>query len=313
MRVGISNIAEQAGAADNSDRPDSTTAFRFRESGQAAGGAMSGWGIWGSIGYSDFEGSPVFGTAITNFDGKLWNGLFGADVRLGERVILGAALGYEDQDTDTAYNGGNIEADGFTIAPYALVMLTDNISIDATIGYSNLENEQIRIDPADSAAGALVFLRGSFDSDRWFFGTNLNASFSQGPWVITGQIGYLKTQEEQDGYTETGGTSFRTVADREIDLSQGHVSGEVAYAGMSGWEPYARVGYYNDFSRDDGQGGGGLPGSNVRTDFDDDEFRVAAGVRFYGASFSGGLEFETETGRDDFETWGLLFSIRTDF
>ncbi len=87
---------------------------------------------------------------------------------------------------------------------------------------------------------------------------------------------------------------------------------DVGYS-FGSWEPYARAGYYHDFSRDDGQNVGGLPGASVRTDFDDNAWRVGAGLRYYGPSFSGSLELESEEGRDDFNSTSVIFSIRSDF
>ena len=49
------------------------------------------------------------------------------------------------------------------------------------------------------------------------------------------------------------------------------------------------------------------------TDFDDNAWRVGAGLRYYGPSFSGSLELESEEGRDDFNSTSVIFSIRSDF
>ena len=143
--------------------------------GKAAGEIVSGWGVWASGGYTSFEGDPVFGTAITRFDGDLYNGLVGADMTIGDRIVLGAALGYENSDTDTAFNGGTIEVDGFTVAPYALFIVNEYVSVDIAAGFSSLDSQQIRLDRLDSVPGTPVFVRGAFDSERWFASANVNA------------------------------------------------------------------------------------------------------------------------------------------
>ncbi len=303
----LRTTATQIAPARTSDtRDDERRASNgFRVEGRAAGEGIDGWGIWGSFGYSEFDGAPVFGTQITRFDTDLANGLIGADIRLGERIVLGTALGYEDSETQTAFNAGTIETDGFTIAPYALLVLTDWLSLDFAFGYTRLDNDQSRV---NTAVGGPTFLTSAFDSDRRFLSSNLTGTYATGNWLLGAQVGLLRTEEEQDGYTD----GARTILERELTLSQGHFSVDVGYS-FGSWEPYARAGYYHDFSRDDGQNVGGLPGASVRTDFDDNAWRVGAGLRYYGPSFSGSLELESEEGRDDFNSTSVIFSIRSDF
>jgi len=309
----LRTIVDQVTAAGREEREEEQQQALGRTfyRGKAAGEMVSGWGVWASGGYTHFLGDPVFGTNVTRFDGDLYNGLLGADMTIGERVILGAALGYEHTDTDTDFNGGEVKTHGFTLAPYVLFIVNDYLSIDVAGGYSWLDNKQSRINPA-STPGAPVFLGASFDSDRWFASANLNGTYTVGKWLFGAQLGVLKTEENQDGYNEGTRPKARTVTDRRLSLSQGHVSIDAAY-GLGSWEPYARAGYYTDFSRDDGQGVGGLPGHDVRTQFDDDAWRFAGGIRYFGSSVSGGLEVETEQGRKRSTSTSVLMSIRADF
>ena len=112
-----SAVRMAATKASGASQDDHKASHGFRYEGRAAGETVSGWGLWGSLGYNEFDGSPVFGRQITPFDTELVNGLIGADIRFGERIVLGAALGYEDSDTTTVFNAGSIETDGFTITP----------------------------------------------------------------------------------------------------------------------------------------------------------------------------------------------------
>jgi outer membrane autotransporter protein len=227
-------------------------------------------------------------------------------------VVVGAAFGYEQLDTETFFNGGGNEATGLTLAPYALLVLTDVWSIDVAGGYTALENDQDRLNP-NIAPGSGARLFSAFDSERWFVTGNLNYLRPWGAWTFGAQVGYLYTEEEQDAYTEVGGAGARAVGERNIDLSQGHASLTAGYA-FGAFEPYFRAAYYHDFSRDDGQEVGGLPGGTTRTDFDDDEWRLALGLRYFGPSgFSGSLEVETEQGRRDFSGTSVFFLLRGEF
>ena len=49
-------------------------------------------------------------------------------------------------------------------------------------------------------------------------------TYATGRWVFGGQLGVLKTEENQDGYSETGGRTARPVTERRISLSQGVIS-----------------------------------------------------------------------------------------
>ncbi|MEM7255583.1 MAG: autotransporter outer membrane beta-barrel domain-containing protein [Pseudomonadota bacterium] len=277
-------------------------------SGLAAGDGMTGWGLWGSVAGSRFEGDPSFGSDVTRFDGRLVTGLIGADIALGRYVVLGAALGGENLRSDTDFNGGSQDTDGLTLAPYAVFTFGNHFSVDVSAGFSSLDNHQDRIDPTNGST-----LNANFDSERWFGAVNANAIFESGRWILGARLGYLYTEESQDSYVETGGPSARSVDDRDLDLSQGQMGVDVGYA-FDSFEPYARISYHYDFSRDDGQEVGGLPGDNVRTDFDDDAFYFAAGVRFlHGRNVSGNVEVEQEAGREDFDNTSISVTIRADF
>ncbi|MDZ7737050.1 MAG: autotransporter outer membrane beta-barrel domain-containing protein [Gammaproteobacteria bacterium] len=86
-----------------------------------------------------------------------------------EAALFGIAIGYEHTDIDTGFNRGNVESDGFTIAPYAGFLLDDLLSVDATLGYTRIDVDQFRTDPASGAR-----ITSGTISDRWFASANMN-------------------------------------------------------------------------------------------------------------------------------------------
>ncbi|HSR62021.1 MAG TPA: autotransporter outer membrane beta-barrel domain-containing protein, partial [Gammaproteobacteria bacterium] len=210
-------------------------------------------------------------------------------------------------DIETAYNGGNNESDGFTVAPYAAYLFNDTFSADVTFGYTSLDYDTDRI---DNVSGGTI--TGDFDSDRLFTAVNLNAIRSFNQLVIAGRVGLLYTEEEQDGYSEAGPNTARTIGERNLDLFQFVGGIDVAYsAGMV--EPFVSLHYFNDLSRDNGEDAGGLPGSVGATQpDDDDEFQVGGGVRYFGNNFSGSLEGYTVLGRDKFDATTFMLTFRLD-
>ena len=272
-------------------------------SGLAAGDVSGGWAAWGSAGYSDFESD----VQIAPYDAKQIGWLAGVDRMVSDRLLLGVALGYENTDSNTFYNGGGTDTDGFTVAPYLAFLINDNFSFDLTVGYTALDTDQDRIDTQNGSA-----LTSSFDADRAFGAANLNAVLPKGNWVFGGRIGALLAGESQDGYTEVGGPDIRTVGDRNLDLGQVYIGVDVGYA-FDAFEPYAIGFYRNDFKSDDG-GGAGLPGDVGSTATgDDDEFQWGLGVRYFGERASGTFEWLRTEDRDSFDEDTFTLTVRVAF
>ena len=283
----------------------------------AAGDDLGGsvFAVWASYSYNDFDSDFVFQGTSLAYDADAHNALAGFDRLFADRFLLGLAFGYQWLDSDSDFNGGTMKSDGFIIAPYAAVLLTDVFSIDLMGGWSPLEYDQNRISPSDGTNTS-----AKFDSDRWFIATNLNAIWVLDKWVLGAKVGYLYTEEEQEDYTErgsaasaagVGGGSLRFVNDRHIDLSQIVVGDEIAYT-LGSFEPYGIATYHNDLDRDDGEDAGGLPGNftSVQPD-DDEEVQVGGGIRYYtdwGLTTS--LEYMRVEGREDFDSQTVMFIIR---
>ena len=302
--------------AGKSVEQNTQAARRGEQTGLNAGDGMGGsvFGLWGNYSYNDFDSDFAFQGTSLAYDADAHNVLGGFDRLFGERVLLGVAFGYQWLETDTRFNGGGQDSDGFTVAPYAAVLLSDIFSIDVSGGYSSLEYDQSRISPADGTG-----IEASFNSDRWFVATNLNAFLPVDRFIFGAKIGYLYTEEDQDAYLETGSTAsanaglLRTVASRNIDLEQLVVGGEIAYDAGNNFEPFFIAEYRNDLSRSNGNGAGGLPGNFTAVQAgDDDEVQLSAGFRYYtnwGVTTS--FEYQRVEGHKDFDSNLYMLTLRT--
>ena len=302
--------------AGKSVEQNTQAARRGEQTGLNAGDGMGGsvFGLWGNYSYNDFDSDFAFQGTSLAYDADAHNVLGGFDRLFGERVLLGVAFGYQWLETDTRFNGGGQDSDGFTVAPYAAVLLSDIFSIDVSGGYSSLEYDQSRISPADGTG-----IEANFDSDRWFVATNLNAFLPVDRFIFGAKIGYLYTEEDQDAYLETGSTAsanaglLRTVASRNIDLEQLVVGGEIAYDAGNNFEPFFIAEYRNDLSRSNGNGAGGLPGNFTAVQAgDDDEVQLSAGFRYYtnwGVTTS--FEYQRVEGHKDFDSNLYMLTLRT--
>jgi hypothetical protein len=79
------------------------------------------------------------------------------------------AAGFESDDTDTIFNGGNTEMKGFSIVTYAGALLSDQLSVDLAIGGTYLETEQLR-------TSGTTRITSDLKGERVFAAGNLNYS-----------------------------------------------------------------------------------------------------------------------------------------
>ncbi len=290
--------------ADDSETREGQASLSERLRTRAAGDGLSGWSVWGGYTYSDFE-------SVTRapYEATLHNFVIGADTLFTDRFLFGMYAGYESLDVDTTFNGGGQDVDGITAGPYLAYLFNDTFSADLTLGYTYLNTDQDRVDPADAST-----LTVDFSADRAFVVLNFNAVHYLGDVFLGGRVGYLYAREEQNGYTETGGPSARTVLDRGLTLGQAYVGGDIAY-GFGSFEPYAHGVYRYDVSVDDGANAGGLPGAfGNPVPNDPDEIQWGLGLRYFGPSgITGQVEWVTTVGRELFDEDSITLLLRVDY
>jgi hypothetical protein len=274
-----------------------------RYSGLAAGDGFSNVSVWGSFTRTR-AGDDLISTA---YDVSSDNALIGVDFAPLQNMIVGIALSVEQNDVVTRFNQGAQGIDGYTFAPYMGYLISDSVSVDASFGYGRFDIDQTRTDTATSTA---VF--GNTDSDRWFIAANLNSFTNYNNWLLSGRIGVVYAEEDQDGYAETGsaGAIINTaVASQTVHFGQIQVGGEAAYS-FGNLEPFVSAFYENDFKREDVVvNTGQLTPSN-----DNDDIRLGMGVRYFSSgSFSGTLQWDTILDRTNFDSHSLNLVGRLEF
>ncbi len=266
------------------------------DTGRAAGDGLSAIGVWGSYSHSGFDND----FAATAIDGQRDSGMFGADFSPWEDTVLGIAIGYEDNRTDTRFNQGHVDSTGYTISPYFGAVLSETWSIDLSMGYSDIGTDQYRTDPATTAR-----VNSSFDSTRWFWSGNLNGTRYFGNWVLGGTLGWLYARDDQDAYTESNGTA---IGKRTVKLGQWHIGGNLAY-GWGDFEPFTSLSYERDYSMELLQVFSGPQPANDR-----DDLLLGAGVRYYNSNgITGSFEWNKRLLRDQVGEDTYTLSVRVDF
>lgn len=267
-------------------------------SGLAAGGDGPSYGVWASYSYSDFDND----FAATALDGHRHNLLFGADMTPRDNMVLGFAVGYEFSSIDTDFNSGDQDTDGYTVAPYFGLILSDNWNVSASVGYSSLDTDQFRTDPL---LGTRV--ESNPDSDRWFGTLNLNGYANWNDWLFTGRIGMLQARNIQESFDESDGTA---VGKSTTELGQWNVGGEAAYT-WGEFEPFARASYENDYSLTRIT----VAGTGPQPSGDDDNWLIGLGLRYFSSEngLSGNIEWYKRLGREDYDEDTFAATLRWDF
>ncbi len=252
------------------------------------------YGVWGNYSYTSFEND----LSTTAFEGVSHSFLGGIDFALWETAILGIAVGYDNSDIDTTFNGGNQNTNSFTIAPYFGGLLNDTLSVDFNIGYTNVQYDQFR-----TATNTIV--NSSPRADRWFGAFNLNAIKFVDNWVLGARVGTLYATSVIDGYTESNGTA---VSEARTKVGSASIAGDVAY-GYKEFEPFLSLSYQYDFALQDISAATGPQPTN-----DKDDILLSAGVRYFEKSgITGNLEYSKRLLRDNFNEDRISLTIRVDY
>lgn len=256
----------------------------------------SGWAAWASYGRSSYGSrSTVLPSNATLYSLRL-----GADRLIRERYSVGAAVVAERLNVTTRFNGGAEDGNGIMLAPYFTILASDAVSIDLNAGLGKVSERQNRIDPA-SVPGTPSILTSGYDARRRFHSVTVNGMREIGNWVLGGRIGYIDSRENQDGYTELGGPSARTVRERTIRLRQVLVGIDAAYRLPQNFEVYGTGLHRRDLTLDDGGGGGGLPALGSSGPADRTQWDWTLGLRFFSSrGMTLAAEWVKTTGRELF-------------
>ncbi|MCD6292252.1 MAG: autotransporter outer membrane beta-barrel domain-containing protein [Deltaproteobacteria bacterium] len=275
---------------DEDDEEKKSELESNRITGLAAGDPLSKFSLWGNAGYNSWDVDD----RRTESDGYLSTLIIGADYRLTESLVLGVSLVYENSDIDTDYNNGQLDQDGFTLAPYIGVVLNDYFTLAATVGYAWLDTDQQR----EKGFGHDV--KSSLDSTRFFGSVHLDGFYNFNHFNVTGILGCLYSQERQDSFTEDDGNR---VGSNDVDLGQISIGAEISYS-FAVMEPYFSTTFLYDFQYEDID--------NV--DYDDTAIEINPGVRFYFENgFCADIQGGVVLGRSDYDEYSVTANLRYEF
>lgn len=183
------HISQIVGGVAGLDSGTSKSVFALGQGdGKAAGSSPTPWGVWGSIANNWIQDTQMG----ASFKGGVFDGMGGADYSFANGALLGLSAGYEHIGLHTGFNNGGLHSDGFALAPYAALRLTPILSIDGEFGHT-------WVDYHEGHGG----ISGSYNGDRWFGTTNLNAKTAVDNWQLGSSLGLFYVSESQSAYTES--------------------------------------------------------------------------------------------------------------
>jgi hypothetical protein len=275
-------IAQRIGSFTGASPRTASGPFR---GGLSGGSKDLGIGVWLNGGYSSIN----YTKADSKFNGNVWTGMGGVDYKFTDALIIGLAAGYESTKLKTVFNNGNLDASGWTIAPYGLYKFTKNYSVDVSGGFSQLNYDIDRLDPLVGTK-----ITGKTDADRWFVAANLNGLWTEDAWRFSAKFGSLWASESKKAYNESNGTANAALTN---SLGSVNLGGTVGY-NLGFFEPY--VG---------GTGRKWLGDANDKADF-----LAQLGTRLYlGDLAVGTIEVSTPLGDDNLHQYNVVANIRFDF
>ena len=254
----------------------------FMITGQAAGdGATSPIGAWAAYSRTDTKNDFV----STTFSSDRDDFLLGFDVRPNDTMVLGVSLGLERTDTRTFFNQGEQDTTSITVAPYIGALLTDWLSVDVSVGYSDVSTDQFRTVP-----GTATRVNSDVESHRLFANGNVAAMYGFGNLLASAQAGLLWARQRDDDFLESNGL---TVAARSTSIGRLLFGGELAYT-AGAFEPYVNLMFQHDFSKTAQNFAPGVAAPRN----DDNDLLVALGLRYFGKDgLSASVQYTTLRGR----------------
>jgi hypothetical protein len=204
--------------------------FNTRDTGRSAAGSGSNWNAWASLSQSNvaYQFQPL------QSSGRITLTMLGADYTFSNNLILGLAAGWDQSRIGTTYNGGTLNGNGNTVAPYLSWRFTPAWTVDGTFGWGKASYNQTD----NSVPGGIT---GNYSDSRNLGSLSISYAKLIGKWQLTGRGSYLASQDRVSQFTLSSGT---TIAAGTINSGQVRVGGQAMYNGGVVL-PYVGLYYFN--------------------------------------------------------------------
>jgi outer membrane autotransporter protein len=166
---------------------------------------------WGFFANGDYAFGDENRNTGRDFDFNSTGLTFGADYRFsGDKKYAGVAIGYKDFNSDFTSQKGGTDVKGYNLNVYGTYLLSDQVYLDATIGYGKDSVNSKRPVYKDANSGKTFFATGKPDAKEFTFSVGGGYEFYKGEWSLTpyGRMDYTKATI--DAYKETSDVSAQS-------------------------------------------------------------------------------------------------------
>lgn len=225
----------------------------------SAGGFISPWGVFvtGTVGRVDRDttlGNPGFNANTFSVTG-------GVDYRFSQRLVAGAAVGFDTNDIDIVSGAGNVEVRSLTLSLYSSYSTDSDFYFDGRLSAGMLDFDlerrirfQLGPNPVD------VVARAQPEGDSRLLALSAGKNWAWNAWNVGGYVRGEFSRIDLDGYAErirnpsgAGRGLAVSVDDRSLDSRTGTLGMRFGYASSRDWGvllPYGRVEWVKEFEDD---------------------------------------------------------------
>lgn len=287
-------------------------------SGVAAGDddAVSKLGVFitGDYSFGDDDGSSE--ESGYDFDG--FGLTAGADYRVSDNFIAGAAFGFSQTNNDFDNDNGELDQDTYSLSAYGSVY-SGSWYVDGIIGYafSDLDIDRKIVYPTVVRTAA-----GETDGEEFSASGSVGYDISKGAWSFGPFARASFVDTDLDAYAETGAAGLNlSVADQNIQSFETALGSDVSYTHSTNFGvviPQLRLEWAHEFDNDNRQISARYTNDPaavpifIRTDPPDrNYFNLGGGL---SAVMAGGktafAEVETVLGREDYQKYTIRIGAR---
>ncbi|CCE24665.1 autotransporter domain-containing protein [Methylotuvimicrobium alcaliphilum] len=166
-------------------------------------------------------------------DSDVFSITIGTDYRFTDALILGAAFGFSDTDTDYQRRAGNLLNRGYSASVYGSYFITDNLYLDGIFTYTGNAYDSQRMLLIPDALGNISRQnsRADFGGDQQRFSIGLGYDLPIKQWTLGVKARTEYGRMNIDAYREKGPTGLNLLVDEQFNESVLTVLGwQVSYA-----------------------------------------------------------------------------------
>lgn len=200
------------------------------EGGAASSEQTTPWSLFGSVHIDEVEHDRSDKEA--GYESSSYGVTAGLDYRLNSAMHVGAALDWTTYEVDFDVNSNVVESDFINLTGY-FSWFFNQFTWDVQVGYAFGEMD---IKRNFVTLSDLSTITANTDSDQYSLSTQIDWTYSTGPWTTRPylRLDYLTTTV--DGYTEKGDNPWAMeVGDQDLDQITTSLGTDVSYAWSTSW------------------------------------------------------------------------------